>query len=262
MTTIETTEQTTLVRSFELPLGDSWDGRTLDVRVVPYGTPAVVADPPDFTPYREAFLPGAFARQLSTPGRDRVWMNVEHEQGFRGAIGRSLTFKDREDGLYGSFGVLENADGDKALSLIRDGFLTGLSLEFRAVSSRRLSGVVQRVRAQLNAVSLCRFPAYESATVLAMREEPEDEPEPEAEPDVEPAFEIVRSDAVDERLAALGYERIAEPMAPDELQAAARKLVRGGGGRNRGAEARLLIRHCNQAGLEVPHGLLAIAAAP
>jgi hypothetical protein len=72
----------------------------------------------------------------------------------------------------------------------------------------------------------------------------------------------VRSDAVDERLAALGYERIAEPMAPDELQAAARKLVRGGGGRNRGAEARLLIRHCNQAGLEVPHGLLAIAAAP
>jgi HK97 family phage prohead protease len=261
MTTIETTEQTTLVRSFELPLGDSWDGRTLDVRVVPYGTPAVVADPPDFTPYREAFLPGAFARQLSTPGRDRVWMNVEHEQGFRGAIGRSLTFKDREDGLYGSFGVLENADGDKALSLIRDGFLTGLSLEFRAVSSRRLSGVVQRVRAQLNAVSLCRFPAYESATVLAMREEPEDEPEPEAEPDVEPAFEIVRSDAVDERLAALGYERIAEPMDPDELQAAARRLLRSGG-RNRGAEARLLIRHCNQAGVEVPHGLLAIAGTP
>src|SRR4029077_5868911 len=160
-----------------------------------------------------------------------------HEQGFRGAIGRSLTFKDREDGLYGSFGVLENADGDKALSLIRDGFLTGLSLEFRAVSSRRLSGVVPRVRAQLNAVSLCRFPAYESATVLAMREEPEDEPEVEP---AAPAFEIVRSDAVDERPAALGYQRGAEPMAPDELQAAARRLVRGGGGRNRGAEARLL----------------------
>src|SRR4029077_5266751 len=168
MTTVET-ERTILVRSFQLPLADSWDGRTLDVRVVPYNTPALVADPPDFAPYQEAFVPGAFDRQLTTPGRDRVWMNVEHEQGFRGAIGRSLRFDDHEDGLHGSFGVLENADGDKALSLIRDGFLTGLSLEFKALASRRLSGVVERVRAQLDAVSLCRFPAYAGAEVLAVR---------------------------------------------------------------------------------------------
>src|SRR5262245_15377041 len=91
-------ERVTLVRRFELPLADSWDGRTLDVRVVPYDTPATVADPPDWAPYREAFLRGAFDKQLTTPGRDRVWMNVEHEQGFRGAIGRSLRFDDRQDG--------------------------------------------------------------------------------------------------------------------------------------------------------------------
>ena len=166
MSATETAERVTLVRSFELPLADSWDGRTLDVRVVPYDTPATVADPPDWMPYRETFLRGAFEKQLSTPGRDRVWMNVEHEQGFRGAIGRSLRFDDHADGLHGSFGVLENADGDKALELIRDGFLTGLSLEFKALSSRRLNGVVQRVRAQLDAVALCRFPAYEGSAVL------------------------------------------------------------------------------------------------
>jgi HK97 family phage prohead protease len=262
MSTIETTddvavERVTFVRGFELPLADAWDGRTLDVRIVPYNQPTTVADPPHFTPYQEMFVRGVFDRQLSTPGRDKVWLNVEHEQGFRGAVGHSLRFDDGEDGLRGSFGVDPGSDGDKALRLVTSGFLSGLSLEFRAIASRRVDGVVQRVRAQLDKVSLCRYPAYDDARVLAVREEP-DELEEEA---AAPAFEIVRSDAVDERLAALGYERIAEPMDPDELQAAARRLLRSGG-RNRGAEARLLIRHCNQAGVEVPHGLLAIAGTP
>jgi HK97 family phage prohead protease len=200
--TPETGERIKLFRSFELPLADAWDGRTLDTRIVPYNLPATVADPPHFRPYREAFVPGAFERQLTTPGRDRVWLNVEHEPGFRGAIGRSLRFEDHEDGLHGSFGVLENADGDKALELIRDGFLTGLSLEFDALNSRRVNGVVHRVRAQLDKVSLCRYPAYPNALVLAMREEPE---EPE-EPELEPLPDLSRSSDVDERLAAVGFE--------------------------------------------------------
>ena len=128
-----TTGRATLVRSFELPLADSWDGRTLDTRIVPYNTPATVTDPPDYQPYREEFLPGAFERQLSTPGRDRVLLNFEHEQGIRGVIGRSLKFDDADDGLYGSFGIDENSDGDKALAMVSSGFLTGLSLKFRAL---------------------------------------------------------------------------------------------------------------------------------
>jgi Escherichia/Staphylococcus phage prohead protease len=258
MSTIETTdvavERVTFVRSFELPLADAWDGRTLDVRVVPYNVPTTVADPPRFTPYRESFLRGAFEKQLTTPGRDRVWLNVEHEQGFRGAIGRSLKFSDHEDGLHGSFGVLENADGDKALSLIRDGFLTGLSLEFKALASRRLNGVVERVRAQLDAVSLCRFPAYAGAEVLAVREEPEEElVEEEAV-----AVELVRSSDVDERLAALGFEALEGGMTEAELADAARALTRGRRNPERAAEARKLIRYYNQAGLDAPTSLRAL----
>src|SRR4029077_11555259 len=135
-----------------------------------------------------------------TPGRDKVWLNVEHEQGFRGAVGHSLRFDDGEDGLRGSFGVDPGSDGDKALRLVTSGFLSGLSLEFRAIASRRVDGVVQRVRAQLDRVSLCRYPAYDDARVLAVREEP-DELEEEA---ALPAVEVVRSDAVDERLAPPG----------------------------------------------------------
>jgi HK97 family phage prohead protease len=225
----------------------------LDVRVVPYNVPTKVADPPDWMPYQEEFLPGAFQRQLTTPGRDRVWLNVEHEQGFRGAIGKSLKFRDAADGLHGSFGVLENADGDKALELVRTGFLTGISLEFDSVASRRHNGVVQRVRAQLDQVSLCRYPAYPGAEVLAMREEPEPgEPPP-------PAVEIARSSDVDDRLARLGFQPLGDALNPDELQAATTTLIRARRTPERAAEARTLIRHYNRAGLDAPASLRALA---
>lgn len=196
-----TGERLTLVRAIELPLSDGWDGRTLDLQIVPYNEPTTVADPPDFQPYREMFLPGAFERQLKTPGRDRVFLNFEHEKGIRGIVGQSLSFRDGERGLEASFGVHENSDGDKALMLVQNRVLTGISLEYRPLSSRRLDGVVQRVRAQLDKVSLCRFPAYPTAEVLAVREEPET-----TEPPVAPPPKFERSTDVDERLAALGFE--------------------------------------------------------
>lgn len=199
-----------LVRGFELPLEDAWDGRTLDVRIVPYNEPATVADPPDFRAYREMFVPGVFARQLSTPGRDKVWLNVEHEQGFAGAVGESLKFRDQQDGLHGSFGVDAGPKGDQVLRLVASGFLAGLSLEFAAIASRRVDGVVHRIRGQLDKVSLCRYPAYESAQVLALREEPEleadQQPPPPPSPAPPPPRDLARSSAIDELLASVGVE--------------------------------------------------------
>lgn len=203
-------QRVTLVRGFELPLEDAWDGRTLDVRIVPYGVQATVSDPPDFRPYREMFMPGVFERQLTTPGRDKVWLNVEHEQGFRGAVGRSLQFRDQEDGLHGSFGVDEGPDGDKALRLVTSGFLTGMSLEFHALASKRVNGVVQRLRAQLDKVSLCRYPAYPEAQVIAVREEILEEEEVQEEEEVTAGGvvlpDLARSEAVDQLLSTLGVE--------------------------------------------------------
>jgi HK97 family phage prohead protease len=170
----------------------------LEAKIVPYNQPVTVADPPDWEPYREMFMPGAFERQLSTPGRDKVLLSFEHEEGIRGVVGQSLKFQDREDGLHGSFGVHENTDGDKALAMINSGLLAGLSVEFRALNSRRVDGVVQRLRAQLDKVSLCRYPAYPDAQVLAVREQAP----------VEPVIVLPRSEDVDARLAALGVETL------------------------------------------------------
>lgn len=193
-------ERVTLVRMFDAELA-AGDGRTLEARIVPYGTPATVSDPPDFRSYQEQFASGAFERQIANPDRVRVWLNFEHDEGLRGIVGHGVQLRDQADGLHGSFRVHENPDGDKALQLVGDGLLPGLSMEFVALRSRRTAdGVVERLRAHIDKVSLCRTPAYEEAQVLAVRAAPVDPVVLEAPP-VDPELEG--------RLAALGVAPLA-----------------------------------------------------
>lgn len=212
----------TFARTFESEIVEG-DGRTLIARIVPYGVEALVADPPDFVPYREAFERGAFERQLRAFDRVRVWLNFEHEKGLRGIVGHGAQLDDRADALYGHFRVHANADGDKALQLVDEGLLTGLSLEFAALRSKIVDGVTRRIRAHVDAVSLCRFPAYESAAVLAVREQRFDHDDDEVD---ESADDVVRAaestsdatpavggtvpypDELSERLRALGVESL------------------------------------------------------
>jgi HK97 family phage prohead protease len=118
-----------------------------------------------------------------------VLANFEHQSGIGGVVGHGLTLREEPDGFHGSFKLHETADGDKTLMLIREGVLEGVSLEAVAVKSiRTAKGVIQRVKANLRAVAFCRTPAFASAKVLALREEPEtvfDEELLPVEPDIE-----------------------------------------------------------------------------
>ena len=79
---------------------------------------------------------------------------------------------ERDDGLYGSFKIHEDADGDKTLMLVREGILDGVSLEAQPTKSiRTAAGVIRRVKANLYNVALTRYRAYQGAVVLALREE-------------------------------------------------------------------------------------------
>lgn len=160
-------ERSVLHREFQAELEVGGDGRTIEARVVPYGVSAMVSDGRE--PYEEEWVKGAFEKQLGAA--NRVLMNVEHEQGFRGIIGHGMTLEERDDGLHGTFRVLDGADGDKALALVREEILGGISLEAVALSSKREGGVVQRIRAHLDKVALCRSPAFKQAQVLAVRTE-------------------------------------------------------------------------------------------
>ena len=184
--TLETGEEQRFVRTAEFEVLPEGDGRTLDALIVPYNHEATVADPPDYVPYREMFLPGAFERQLAAPDRIRILLNFEHEQGIHGVVGHGVALRDQPDGLHGSFVLLRTQVGDTALELVRAGETKGLSIEFRSQPawSRTVDGVRQRLKAIVDKVALCRFPAYPAARVLAVRTEPI-EREPVCDPAVD-----------------------------------------------------------------------------
>lgn len=150
------------------------DGRTVDVRIVPYGETATAHDGHGGVargiPYEEEWMPGVFAHQMNAA--NRVYANFEHQQGISGIVGHGLTLRESSDGFYGSFKLHETPDGDKALMLVKEDVLGGVSLEARPVRNiRTATGVVRRVKAHLHAIALCRTPAYKSAQVLAVRQQ-------------------------------------------------------------------------------------------
>jgi HK97 family phage prohead protease len=164
-------EPRTLIREVPLELAEG-DGRTLEARIIPYGESATICDPPDFVVEQERFAPGAFDRQIKAAHRVKVWLSTLHEQGLRGIVGHGETLEDRDDGVYATFRIHDNPDGNKALQMVRDGLLPALSIEFKDLQSVRRAGFVERVRGHLDAVSLVPVGAYKGAEVLSLRTPP------------------------------------------------------------------------------------------
>jgi HK97 family phage prohead protease len=166
-------------REFPAELVPSGDGRTLDLRVVPFNTVARVSDDGGRTVYEEMWMPGAFDRQMSAPYRVDVLVNFEHQQGIGGVVARGTELRDTGEALDMTARMLNVPDADKALELVNEGVVGGVSLEAIPIKSERGSdGIMRRVAARLVNVALCRSPAYEGAQVMAVRESPDPEPEP------------------------------------------------------------------------------------
>jgi HK97 family phage prohead protease len=163
------------------------DGRTVDVRIIPYGEQIEHDDGlgglPIGMPYTEEWAAGCFRHQERAA--NRILANGEHEQGVGGIVGHGIALREASDGFYGSFKIHETPDGDKALILINDGVWNSISLEARPVKTlRTAAGVVRRVKAHLEAIAFTRFGAYAGAQVLAVREQGltiEDEVDPIAD---------------------------------------------------------------------------------
>ena len=162
-------------REFPAELVPSGDGRTLDLRVVPFNTVARVSDDGGRTVYEEMWMPGAFDKQLSAPNRVDVLVNFEHQQGIGGVVARGTELRDTGEALDMTARMLSVSDADKALELVNEGVVGGVSLEAVPLKSvRGEDGVMRRVAARLINVALCRSPAYPDAAVLAVREAPEE----------------------------------------------------------------------------------------
>src|SRR5262245_43389734 len=114
-------DDNTIRREFQAELVPTGDGRTLDLRVVPYNVVTRVSD--GGPSYEEEWLPGVFDKQMNAA--HRVLVNVEHEKSFSGVVGRGDSFNESDDGFDCSVRILAGNDGDKALELVHDRTLTG-----------------------------------------------------------------------------------------------------------------------------------------
>lgn len=146
------------------------EGRTVDVRVVPFDEVAEVADPPYERSYLEQWMPGCFDHQLRAASR--IHANVNHSQHVIDTVGHGLSLRSERDGYHASFEIHETQAGETALALLRGGALPSVSLEAQAhpKGSRNVNGIVQRFKAHLRAVSFVREGAFAGAQVLAVRE--------------------------------------------------------------------------------------------
>lgn len=167
----ETAERPFLVREF-VATAVEVEGRTVDVRVVPFGEVARVADPPDFRPYDEEWLPGVFDHQINAA--NRIHAKYGHSESIHNVVGHGVSLRQESDGYHASFKIHATPGGDTSLELIREGALPAVSLEARPVRSVRSSGgVVQRIKAHLRGLAFCQQGAFAGAQVLAVREAPE-----------------------------------------------------------------------------------------
>jgi HK97 family phage prohead protease len=157
-------------RSFDVVvhLRADGDGRTLVGRAVPYGTSAALPGGGS-----ERFLPGAFARQIAAADQlARVKLYASHTDRLNGQqpIGRTAILSEHQDGLHGEWPLYNTTKASDALELVRTGEVTGLSIGFKALSSRKgADGATERHSAHLDHVTLTHEPVYDGATVLAVR---------------------------------------------------------------------------------------------
>ena len=168
-----------LHRAFTFQAEATGDGRTIHVRVVPFDEVADVADPPEFRPYKEQFMPGVFAR--NEPHAHRIRLRSDHEaldqtgqrkSGTAGIVGNGVKLVSAEAGYEGEFRFLDTPEAMTARELVLNGGYDGVSAEFKPIRSvRTKDGVVQRKVAHLDSVALATGPAYSKAEILALREE-------------------------------------------------------------------------------------------
>ncbi len=128
-------------------------GRTLTGPAIRYG---------DVSPtHRERFEPGAFTLDNRTR-----WLDLRHDESrllaWTGGGGLELT--DAPDALTVTATLPETPLHDAALTQVRDGTLKGFSVEFRAQSERRESGIRVVTGAALAGIGLVPEPSYPAST--------------------------------------------------------------------------------------------------
>lgn len=154
------------------------DGGEVTGKVVPFDEPAAVVDiHPDTGvegPFTEVFRRGAFTNLIAGLTK-RGWtggvtLNFDHNPDRD--IGYATELTERDDGLWGRFGLYDSGDLRKTKSKLATSH-RGLSVAFRPLRNRVVGDLVERVRVHIDHVAATPTAAYASATVAAVRHDPD-----------------------------------------------------------------------------------------
>lgn len=145
------------------------DAGLIEVKIVPYEREADLGGG-----LHEVFTAGAFSAAVGNPKRCKV-TDQQHNRAV--VVGEAVELRDEGDGLYGKIKISDTRAGRDVLTLLRDGVLEELSVEFRPMV--RKHEIVRRApddilvrhhKAELVGVSPVGAGAYGSdARVLALR---------------------------------------------------------------------------------------------
>jgi hypothetical protein len=121
-------------------------------------------------PNGERFRPGSLNRTLGDRDRQRrpvlLFRNHNHEK----AVGKSLSWENRDNGCWMQFRIGSGLDGDAILTEVTEGLLDAFSVGFIPVRhARGDDGAREVVEAKLHEVSITPIGAYDGARVLAVR---------------------------------------------------------------------------------------------
>jgi HK97 family phage prohead protease len=166
--------KSTFIRSAEFELRD--DGRTLTGRIVPYGEVANIVELDEATGelvrYQEQFLPNslmAMSQGFQARGGKFVPLLIDHNDNFDNMIGHATELRSESDGAYGSFRLYEDDRIMKIRSVLTESH-TGLSIAFRDTRApKTIDGVVSHVQVHVGHVAATPSPAYQGATIEALR---------------------------------------------------------------------------------------------
>jgi HK97 family phage prohead protease len=166
----------TVQRSFEPELMDVAEGRTLMLRLVPYGVPTMVRDMTPAgdwgRPYREGFDPGAMSDAIGNhiTERMRMALTAGHSDDPWRDVGRATELTEDDSGAYGAFVVDESSFGDHLLAKVRTRQWRGVSVKAVVRASRKdADGIVWRTKVHPIHAAITEHPAYIDAQVLALR---------------------------------------------------------------------------------------------
>jgi phage head maturation protease len=175
------------------------EGRTVELRIVPWDTVAMTGDGP------ERFRRGAFR------GVDPSRVTIEAGRHGGPLVGRGLALEERDDAAYLTARIAPTPTGDELLTLTREGVYQDVSVVFVPRTSKRAAdGVTERHGVDLRRVAILERGAYPGAEVVAVRAEPDDS---EGDEDMTESLDLTpvtdRLDRVEQRMEALAIQAAA-----------------------------------------------------